>query len=813
MIAFLLKASLVLAILLGFYKGFLERESFFSTNRTYLLACLAMTFTLPFITLPQMVNEQGIVSTLIEKHIYKEAPVAAKTELTKLGKAVTIEEQSEAIETATSKVKPEITDQSEHTSSFEQTAQNESNLITTDAKKQKGLRYWILMIYYFGVGIFFLNFLFQIGNVLLKIIRSTDKIKDIDSTIINSTAMTEPCSFFQYIFINPESYDYDTYEQILAHEKIHVQKKHSYDLLLSEIAVIFLWFNPLIWLFRKEVEKNIEYQTDDILINGEAVEKESYQMNLLKVAAYSMPLTITTNYNQSLIKQRIMKISAKKSNPQSLWKYTFIAPLAFTLLLFINKPNIAIANELNDASISLNDKPVEKTEEPTSKNLAFDDDCEALLFATRKGNIADVRKLLATIDPNCVVRDPGNEIFIEGNTTWNILRAQTPLVAAGRIGDFEIAKLLINEGADVNFHGKSNETPLMAAAKYGDIEFVKYLVSKGAKTNTLVNSWGSASSIASREGHLNIVKYLKSSKAEIDSRVPHVGTSLIEAATNGHLDIVKYLIAEGANVNIGEAHVGTPLICAAKNGHLETVQFLILKGAALDKSVAHVGTPLIVATKNGHSGVVTYLSSKGADMDNEVAHVGTPLLVAAKHGEIKMVKELISQGADVDKGVAHVGTPLIVAAKNGEVKVVKYLISKGADINKGIAHVGTPLIIAAQDGQIEIVKLLIKSGANLDKEVAHVGTPLIRAAQDGQLKVVQYLIDKGANIDQEVAHVGTPLIGAAQDGELEVVKLLVAKGANVNKYVQHVGSPLSEALENSEKNIAKYLQSKGAEQQ
>lgn len=132
------------------------------------------------------------------------------------------------------------------------------------------------------------------------------------------------------------------------------------DLLLSEIAVILLWFNPIMWLFRKEVEKNIEYQTDDILLKGEAVEKESYQMNLLKVATYNMPLTITTNYNQSLIKQRIMKISAKKSNPHSLWKYVFTAPLIFSLLLLINKPMSAFT-ENEDAVLETLDSDLENT--------------------------------------------------------------------------------------------------------------------------------------------------------------------------------------------------------------------------------------------------------------------------------------------------------------------------------------------------------------------------------------------------------------------------------------------------------------------
>jgi len=966
MITFLLKASLVVTILLAFYKIFLEKESFFGVNRSYLLACLVLTFVLPFIALPQMVNEQGLVSSLIEEYVYKNENKIATTKSTSSPER--LEEQ------AVDKVSKQVENlsnseilESENLTELKK-EQVSTPLITSnpEPKEGKGLLYWLLLIYFFGVGIFALNFFFQIGNVLLKIFKSTDKIEDVNNVIVNSASMTEPCSFFNFIFINPESYDYDTYEQILAHEKIHVQKRHTYDLLLSEIAVILLWFNPVMWFFRKEVEKNIEYQTDDILLKGEIVEKENYQMNLLKVATYSMPLTITTNYNQSLIKQRIMKINAKKSNPQSLWKYSFTAPLLFLLLLFINKPvSVFAKNEVAEVITSKNDLeniPTTREEKTTTestikpdiatflsyyKNLSDTDktalleqlkgtqkettnkkeapvsessntfapsktttkiqsndrentisennsevvlfenmkanekevildilvnmdsadeqviedgqlnektekqtaetveNCEALLKAIRNEKINDVKTLLETIDPNCIVVDPGNEVFTEKNITWRILRAQTPLLAAVRVGNFELIKLLVNKGADVNLHGHSNETALMAAAKHGDINMVRFLIKKGAKVKSLVKYWGSAMSVASNEGHIEIVKYLHSNGADIDSRVAHVGTPLIEAAENGHVEIVKFLINNGADVNKKEAHIGTPLICAAKGGqldvvkcliekgadlsdgvahvgtplieaaqnnHLEVVKYLIAKGADINQSIAHVGTPLITATESRNWEVTTYLIEKGAGLDKSVAHVGTPLINAAEDGQLRLVESLIEKGADINKSVAHVGTPLIVAAQDGHLEVVKMLIKKGANIDNAVEHVGTPLICAAQDGHLGVVKFLIENGANIDKEVAHVGTPLIGAASDGQMKVIKYLLEKGANIDKAVEHVGTPLINAASDGRMNVVKYLIAQGADVNKWVQHVGSPLSKAMDNGQKGIAEYLRAKGAKQ-
>ena len=163
------------------------------------------------------------------------------------------------------------------------------------------------------------------------------RIEDEGSVIVNMNGAIAPCSFFKYIFINPSSYDYKTYDQIIAHEKIHVNKFHTLDLLLSELAVIALWFNPFIWVLRKEVEKNVEYQTDDILINQEEEIKEGYQLNLVKIASHTKPLAITTNYNQSLIKQRILKMNTSRSNHYNYWKYTFVAPLLFVMMLVLNQ--------------------------------------------------------------------------------------------------------------------------------------------------------------------------------------------------------------------------------------------------------------------------------------------------------------------------------------------------------------------------------------------------------------------------------------------------------------------------------------------
>jgi ankyrin repeat protein len=489
MVALLLKASLVIAILLAFYKLFLEKESFFATNRLYLIGCLVLTFVLPFVSLPKLVDDQGFISTIIE-----------------------LTDNRESLSSPSAAGLPEST-------------QRDFNAqLDNSEKPQAELIDWLLGLYYFGVVVFSLNLLFQIANVLIKARRSTDKVQDIDGVIINQRSVQEPCSFFNYIFINPENYDFDTYEQIVSHEKIHVRKLHAVDLLLAEIAVILLWFNPLIWIVRKEVEKNIEYETDDLMLNGATVEKERYQMNLLKIATHNKPLTITTNYNQSLIKQRILRMNAKRSNPHSYWKYAFMPPLLLALLLVINKPISVLAGNANESTIT------ERGEQNESQDS---NDCKALLSAVKAKNIEKVKALLKTVDPNCSYLSDGEP--------------RSPLVAAAREGDLVIGRLLMDAAADVEFHAPGDETPLMAASARGHLDFVKHLVANNADVNKKLLGDGSALLVASRQGRLETVKYLISQGADVNAQISGDGTPLICAVKNDHYEISKILLENGAD--------------------------------------------------------------------------------------------------------------------------------------------------------------------------------------------------------------------------------------------------------------------------
>ena len=322
---FLFKASIITAVAFLFYKIILQRESFFTANRIYLTGSLLLAFTLPFVSLPPLINYQGYLATVLPQHSHYEE-VNSSVYANQFTAGSSAQSAADKLPVAASK----FIDQDP--------GLLQKNSQKPVAKTGYTFTFWLFTFYLFGVAVFSGSLLLQLGIILYRIRQSSDKIQDGSTVIVNAKQGQAPCSFFHYVFIYPDDYDLKTYQHIIDHEKIHARLGHSADLLLAEIAAILLWFNPFVWLLRREIEKNNEYQTDAYMVDKVQVDKEQYQLNLLQIAVPNGPLSITTNYNQSVLKQRIMMMNAKRSTPHAYWKYSFLVPVFFGTLLLLNKP-------------------------------------------------------------------------------------------------------------------------------------------------------------------------------------------------------------------------------------------------------------------------------------------------------------------------------------------------------------------------------------------------------------------------------------------------------------------------------------------
>ncbi|TWJ04667.1 beta-lactamase regulating signal transducer with metallopeptidase domain [Mucilaginibacter frigoritolerans] len=361
MIPYLLHVALLISVCLLFYKLLLQRETFYRLNRIVLVFCLALSFALPLIPIPQ----QWALRETAKPTIVKTEPSAVQPPV------VAAPKNEVAVQDIA--VKPSVFTDIKDTppSIVKQTSTSPDVPFMQRAIK------WLFYLYWIGVAAFGLNLLMQIV-VLLYQAYTKPAIRDGKFRIVELSGDKAPCSFGNNIFINPEKYDWDTYSQILLHEKIHIQQGHSFDILVAELVLVVQWFNPFAWLYRTELENNLEFLTDSSVLEHKEVERESYQMSLLKVSAPHLSLGITTNYNQSLLKKRIVMMNAKKSNIHIMWKYFFLVPMLGVLACVLNDP----------AAYSMTAKAIAKSSIKAKKDTdkATNDRTEGAWFATIKGD-------------------------------------------------------------------------------------------------------------------------------------------------------------------------------------------------------------------------------------------------------------------------------------------------------------------------------------------------------------------------------------------------------------------------------------------
>jgi len=323
---YIVNVALILATCLVFYKLLLRRETFYKVNRYMLITCLAISFALPLLQVPaefSLRKNRETSDVKRETSNVNQSAVGSQQSAINDKQPVTTTQQP-----ATSNQKPAATSSqpAPHATGVDSSRFSFSKLMT-----------WLFWFYWFGVGVFAISFLFQVVLLLWRAYRNP-VIIDGKYRIVEVSGDKAPCSFGNNIFINPEKYEWDTYNQILLHEKIHIEEKHTIDIVLAELVLIFQWFNPFAWIYRREMESNLEFLTDDQLMQKNKVEKKSYQLSLIKVSAPHFPLSLTTNYNQSILKKRIAMMNSKRSNLHTAWKYFFLLPVLAFLACLLNEP-------------------------------------------------------------------------------------------------------------------------------------------------------------------------------------------------------------------------------------------------------------------------------------------------------------------------------------------------------------------------------------------------------------------------------------------------------------------------------------------
>ena len=183
------------------------------------------------------------------------------------------------------------------------------------------------IIYLIGVAVTALLFLFKMGKLVYMIIRSPKRKMD-GYTMVFTHKEHGPYSFFRYAFFPDEQVDPD----IVRHELSHIAHHHSWDILMAELMKIFQWFNPFIYLYKRELQSLHEYSADhDVVATG--VDKRNYMMLILQQCTAVDFSDMSNNFSLILTKKRIKMITKNEKARRLWWRLLATIPVLAVLLI------------------------------------------------------------------------------------------------------------------------------------------------------------------------------------------------------------------------------------------------------------------------------------------------------------------------------------------------------------------------------------------------------------------------------------------------------------------------------------------------
>lgn len=307
------------------------------------------------------------------------------------------------------------------------------------------------------------------------------------------------------------------------------------------------------------------------------------------------------------------------------------------------------------------------------------------------------------------------------------------LIVAAQNNSIQVLQLLLEKGVEVDVTASedngSKYTALLSASSAGHLDVVRLLIDNGAAVNYATQgrplfAGNTALIVAAQGGHVSVLEELLRNGGDVDLISETGRSALGNAALSGHIHAIEILIRAGAEAN-GPSGTDSisPLFLASGAGQLESVAALLSRGADVNQVVTFQGigsTALHIASANGHLEVVEQLLVSGADANLKSAGGNLPLHDAMTGFHEEVALALIPRTGNVDEVSGSGATALVIAVGSGNLELVKALVYQGADVNlessvqrrfplEHLTH--TPLSLAEESGHEEVAVWLRQNGA------------------------------------------------------------------------------------------------------
>lgn len=284
MIQYSLEVAICWSVLFLIYICFLKRETFFSINRGYLLSSLLIGLVIPLLRMIEWQWQEEVVLT----------------------------ESLQFIAAGPSYIATSISPEPIH----ETSSWSALNIL--------------LALYWLGV-IFMMARLAKGIQKIYTLYKQGHKTKKEGFTLVETNQFHLPFSFLHCVFFSKELSINEDVEHIIKHELTHIKSRHSYDVFFVEILHVLFWWNPLIYLYKRELRQLHEYLADAMVLTD--TNQKIYGQILLGQSESGLEIALTHQFFNSHLKQRIMMMYKQKSKRPAMIKYLVALPVILILAI------------------------------------------------------------------------------------------------------------------------------------------------------------------------------------------------------------------------------------------------------------------------------------------------------------------------------------------------------------------------------------------------------------------------------------------------------------------------------------------------
>ena len=351
-IVYLIKSSLLLAMLVSLFMLFMSRETFHKLNRYLLLCIVVVSLVLPFVNVGMSTPLQGVFDFIengdrvaeVGAPVVDVLPMYETTE-----QPVAMADAVPAMDVAPVPIEG----------------------------KGSAAPLWqiiVLAVYVLGVVLLVIRQLVmyvQLSRLIMRSRKATAEQYGLDDVKLRLHCGEEkPFSWFGWVVVSNNDMAEGAHE-ILTHEAAHVRAGHSWDIMLVDAVIIMQWFNPLAWIMKNTLKDIHEFEADEAVISS-GVNAKQYQLLIIKKAVGARLYSIANSFNHSLTKKRITMMCKEKSNKWSRAKALYILPVAAIAALSFSTAENANAEPTGKVNEIVSDDTisgVEKNSKVTSLKL------------------------------------------------------------------------------------------------------------------------------------------------------------------------------------------------------------------------------------------------------------------------------------------------------------------------------------------------------------------------------------------------------------------------------------------------------------